>query len=223
MYLDAVDRAAEYCVPVITSNGAEGHEPPFEKWKDWLPAPILHHEHTCCELAREWLKVIDFSEMNGAVPLTGPRWLSRRFQWGPCEHPLYWCEAVRSKVLDCSALAALAHETFIVRGLNSYRVQLVQRYSRSSTAQWVGKWTSFGSTGQWIDNDLIYHEGCATVTGPVEIKIWDASAGWWIDPRPSRGYGSLAALRLVNPITSNPVTWGPHQITPNQWLQVGEI
>jgi hypothetical protein len=30
-----------------------------------------------------------------------------------------------------------------------------------------------------------------------ELKLWDSSAGWWINPGPQTGYGSLIAVRIV--------------------------
>lgn len=221
MYLDAVEQVSTNAVPEVRSNGTKRSVEIFDKWRDWEPSPVLHHGRQCCEIAREWLIALDFSEMNGSDPLTGPRWLSRRFQWGPCVYPLHWCQAARLNILDCGAHAAIAHELFSSRGVKSFRVQLVQRYSVPAANHWADKWLGSDASAQWIQDDLIYHEGCAVLTGPCEVKIWDASAGWWIDPRPSTGYGSLTALRITAIADSNILSWGPHRLTPNTWQSIG--
>ena len=221
MYLDAVERVSTNGMPEVLSNGTKCAIEIFDQWRDWEPSAVLHHGRLCCEIAREWLIDTDYSEMNGAGALTGPRWLSRRFQWGPCGYPIHWCEAVRRKVLDCGAHAALAQELFTVRGVKSYRAQLIQHYSIPAASHWEDKWLESGASVQWIKDDLIYHEGCAVLVAPGEVKLWDASAGWWIDPRSSTGYGSLTALRLVAPADSTELSWGPLRLTANEWRSIG--
>jgi hypothetical protein len=137
----------------------------------------------CCEVTREWLTAMDFSELGGADVLTGPRWLRQRFNWGCSTFPIYWCEAIKRDTLDCGALAALSHEVFLSRGVKSLRVQLVQKFSKNATGQWTSNWHDGNTPLEWVHNDLIYHEGCAVVLPENQIKIWDSSAGWWIDCR----------------------------------------
>jgi hypothetical protein len=176
----------------------------------------------CCELAREWITATDYSTLNGGHVMSGPRWLRHRFEWGPSSYPLYWCEAVRKETLDCGALAALAHEIFTTRGIKSYRVQLVQRYSRVATEQWSNSWTGDGVPTQWLHNDVIYHEGCATSLDGNKIKVWDASSGCWIDAKAGDGYGSLLAIK-VNAAAANTrsMLWGEYLLEPNIWRTLG--
>jgi hypothetical protein len=221
MFLEGVSRAKEAHVieREISAPAAEV----YEKWKDWHPSQISHHGEICCEIAREWITSTDFSELNGGNELTGPRWLRQRFNWGASSFPIYWCKAVRKKTLDCGALAALAHEVFTVRGVRSFRVQLIQRFSEMSTSQWSQSWSENGDEElRWIDHDLIYHEGCAILVGDREIKVWDASAGWWIDSKPAEGYGALLAIRVSasDPRMAGGFKWGGHRITPNQWEKI---
>jgi hypothetical protein len=221
MFLDAVSKAKE--VSVIEPVGLSQTVEVFEKWKDWHPSQISHHGKMCCEIAREWITSTDFSELNGGNVLTGPRWLRQRFNWGASSFPIFWCEAVRKKTLDCGALAALAHEVFTVRGVKSFRAQMIQRFSEVATSQWSDSWSENGDEElRWIDQDLIYHEGCAILVDDREVKVWDASAGWWIDPKPGDGYGALLAIRLSSQDarTSIGFNWGRHHITPNQWQKV---
>jgi hypothetical protein len=240
MYSDAVSKIRETNV-IETTNGVNGFRPQqigsepevFEKWRDWHPSQISHHGRPCCEIAREWVSATDFSELGGGSVLTGPRWLRQRFNWGASSFPIYWCEAVRKTTLDCGALAALAHEVFTVRGVRSYRVQLVQRFSHVATSQWSCSWSENGDSElRWIDRDLIYHEGCAVAPdeaaagggGGSEIKVWDASAGWWVDPRGTGdGYGSLLAIRLCAPNAADAnrvFQWGTHRVAVNRWQKM---
>jgi hypothetical protein len=223
MYSDAVKQIKE--TRSIEPEVLQKTREVFDKWKDWHPSQISHHGKMCCEITREWITATDFSELNGGNVFTGPRWLRQKFNWGASSFPIYWCEAARKNTLDCGALAALAHEVFSVRGVKSFRIQLVQRFSQAATDQWSSSWSADGDTEmRWIDRDLIYHEGCAIAVGEQgkEIKVWDASAGWWIDPKGGDGYGSLLAIRIsATGVNSNTrFVWGNKFITANQWQKV---
>lgn len=221
MYLDAAKPAKETIIET-SGNGFHKSAEVYEKWKDWYASEISHHGKMCCEIAREWIISTDFSELGGASIYTGPRWLRQRFNWGASSFPIYWCEAVRKKTLDCGALAALASEVFKARGVKTYRVQMVQRFSETSTNQWSSSWHNSDEQLRWMNDDLIYHEGCAVLVGDDEIKIWDASAGWWVDPKSKDGYGALLAIRLsaFNLSSDARFIWGAHQINAGQWTNV---
>lgn len=196
----------------------------FEKWKDWRASEISHHGKICCEIAREWLTATDFSELAGGEQIfTGPRWLRQRFKWGASTFPIFWCEAVRRDTLDCGALAALAHEVFKARAVKSWRVQMVQKFSALATSQWENSWNLNGEKLRWTHDDLIYHEGCAiSPKDDGEIKIWDASAGWWVEPNSTDGYGALLAIRLsaFDLLPDAKFTWGNHSIDAWQWKRI---
>lgn len=210
MILDAVKTEK---IRQIKSN------PVFEKWLDFPVSRLSHHGQICCETAREWLFAMDFSLLNNADVLTGPRWIRQKFKWGPNNWQIHWCEAVERPELDCGALAALANEIFKMRGVQSFPVQLVQQFSTAATAQWRIKWETENASDFWLDEDLIYHEGCAVVVRRNHIKIWDASAGWWINPKQSGGYGSLQAIRLFSNSFNNFI-WGTHTIVAEQWQRI---
>lgn len=232
MYLDTVKNttaaaAAESKIGETNGNGFH-HEPSksavqvYEKWHDWHASEISHHGTMCCEIGREWITATDFSELGGASILTGPRWLRQKFVWGASSFPIYWCEAVRKKTLDCGALAALAAEVFKARGVRTYRAQMVQRFSENSTAQWSSSWHNTDQQLRWMNDDLIYHEGCAISGSGGEVKIWDASAGWWVNPLSRDGYGALLAIRLstFNPSSKTSFAWGNHRLNAGQWTNV---
>lgn len=191
----------------------------FDPWKEWQPSQISHHGKICCEIAREWITATDFSELNGDGLLTGPRWLRQKFNWGASTFPIYWCEAVRKKTLDCGALAAMAQEIFKARGVKCYRVQVVQKFSNVATRQWTNSWNDNCEPLAWVKGDLIYHEGCAIETSDKTLKVWDASAGWWIDPKPAQGYGAVLAIRVsgVNLPEGKPLIWGENTLKASEW------
>ena len=224
MYLDEVNNIL---ANTSTGGSAKTFEPVgkrkvYEHWKDWQASQISHHGALCCEIAREWITATDFSELNGECLYTGPRWLRQKFTWGASSFPIYWCETVRRKTLDCGALAALAHEVLTARGVRSYRVQLIQKFSRVATSQWTNSWGSRGEPLAWTKGELIYHEGNAIETSERHLKVWDASAGWWVDSKPANGYGAVLAIRLsgLNLPAGEIFRWGEHAITSGEWKEI---
>ena len=190
------------------------------RWEHFPYSCLSHHGADCCEVAREWMLAMDFAQLNGGDPLAGPRWLRQKYEWGPSPWPIHWCEAVTRKAIDCGAHAALAHEAFAARGVASHRAQLVQRYSADAADQWRRKWGAEKVSDHWITDDLIYHEGNAVLVGDDEVKLWDASAGAWLDPRQVVGYGSLAAVRIFAE-GEGPLRWAHHLIERNRWVEMG--
>jgi hypothetical protein len=224
MYLDAVSKISTETSISSSTKLIEisGKKPVYETWKDWQPSQISHHGKICCEIAREWITATDFSELNGDCLYTGPRWLRQKFNWGASTFPIYWCEVVRRDTLDCGALAALSHEVFRARGVRCYRVQLVQKFSDVATSQWTDSWNTGNEPLPWVKDDLIYHEGCAIETCDRVVKVWDASAGWWIDSKPANGYGALLAIRLsgFNLPAGKCFEWGEHILKANEWKEI---
>lgn len=191
----------------------------FAPWQNCAYTHIHHHGAACCEIAKAWFLSMDNAQLGGKSAHIGPRWIRERYQWGPSKHPIYWCEAVRQKTLDCGVLAAMAHECFASRGIRSFPVQLVQQYSLEATVHWKEQWQEKDTPVNWIKDDVIYHEGNAVLLRDGNIKLWDASAAWWMNPSLTTGYGSLSALRLHDAKAGPDVTynWGEHKIKPNVW------
>ena len=195
---------------------------PAGRWQDFPNSHISHHGEACCDIAREWLIAMDFAQLSGGDVLTGPRWIREKQEWGPSAWPITWCQAVGRRIVDCGVHAALAQTAFEARGVRAFRAQFVQRYSNESAEQWRLKWGVEQVSDQWIDGDRIYHEGNAVLVGDEEVKLWDGSAGWWINPRQAAGYGSIAALRITGNADglSDGVEWGGRRIPLNRWVAV---
>lgn len=81
----------------------------------WARASVstLAHHGACCDRARGWIVAMarshDFAATDG-LDYTAPRWLTRRWRWGPTRWPIAWCEAVRAEAIDCGVFAAFAVE-----------------------------------------------------------------------------------------------------------------
>jgi len=194
---------------------------PSARWETFPYSCISHHGRECCDVAREWVMAYDFAQLNGADPASGPRWLRQRYTWGPSEWPIHWCEAVERDTLDCGALGCMAREIFAERGLVSFPAQFVQQYSLDATSQWRGKWEEDSVSTHWIDEDVIYHEACALVTGEGVVKLFDPSAGWWMNPRQQGGYGALLAVRIFDG-AGGLYKWGDHRLRANEWVRISE-
>ena len=194
---------------------------PSERWESFPYSCISHHGEQCCDVAREWVMAYDFAQLNGADQMSGPRWLRKKWKWGPSPWPIHWCQAVERDTLDCGALGCMAREVFTERGLQSFPAQFVQQYTTEATSQWLGTWGAEKVSTHWIDEDVIYHEACALVVDDHEVKLFDPSAGWWVDPRQAGGYGSLLAVRIFD-AEGRSWRWGTRRIAANEWTKIAE-
>ena len=187
------------------------------RWERFPVSYFSHHGGECCEGARLWLRNMDFAQLNGSDLASGPRWIRKQYEWGPSAWPLHWCEALNSDVIDCGAHAALAHEAFEARGLTAFRAQFVQSYGKRAVDQWRTRWQAEDVSDHWLGDGYIYHEGNAVMVGD-EVKLWDGSAGCWLNPAQTSGYGSLLAVRIVTDgAIAGSLRWGKHEILPDQW------
>ena len=218
MYLDAAEQ-----LEAIRTEEAPKALGLGARWQHFPFSSLCHHGADCCDVAREWVIANDFAQLNGGNLLTGPRWLREKYEWGPSPWPMHWCELVERKVIDCGAHSALAHEVFAARGVTAFRAQFIQRYTADALSQWRTKWTEENVSDHWIADDVIYHEGNALLIGEDEVKLWDSSAGWWINPVQNGGYGSLAAVRIFADGQwggGDGFRWGERRIKPNEWVQI---
>jgi hypothetical protein len=206
----------------LEQTGGPDVDAAIANWQNFPASYMSHHGAPCCDIAREWITGMDFSQLNAGHSLTGPRWLRKLFKWGPSKWPMHWCEAVQEKTLDCGALGALSHELYVARGVRSFPAQFILEFNDVSTRHWVETWGAAGSCAPWISEGLIYHEGCAVAVSENEIKLWDATATWWINPKQFGGYAGLLAVRVFDNQAETPsvFTWGEHRIPANTWHKV---
>lgn len=197
----------------------------LSRWRHCSPSVLLHHGRACCNIAREWLFATDHSQLNGHPKLMGPRWVRQRYEWGPSQWPMSWCHAVEQESLDCGALAALSGAIFAARGIRSHAVQLIQLYTEETASHWFRKWTDHPASTHWIGGALIYHEACAVEVTRNEIKVWDPSAGWWVNPKQFGGYGAVLAMRVTPSFQDAPTSfnWGEQHLTSGTWNKINSL
>ena len=191
------------------------------------PASFLsHHGQACCHTARNWLISQDYSldsvGGNNSRLLSAPRWIPERYEWGPSPWPLFWCEAVAMKKLDCGALAAFAREVYLSRGVKTAPVQLIQRLSSHAIGQLRKIWRDGPGYFNWLAEDKIYHEAVAVSLDGTRIQIWDATNGWWIAPIQTDGYGAVLKVK-VSPFhadAQHTLRWGDRMLAPGTWTQI---
>jgi len=220
---------AEVKAKLSTGERAKGHcgyvvdiAAPGGKWQTFPNSYISHHGAPCCDVAHEWLIAFDYAQLNGGDILTGPRWMRERSAWGPSPWPIHWCEAVDAKIVDCGVHAAIAHEAFVARGVRAFRAQFIQRYTPDAASSWRENWSKQGVSDHWIDGGAIDHEGNAVVVSENTVKLWDGSAGWWLNSRGDGGYGSLVAVRIEGGLDHAPheLRWDEYRIPLDQWVAV---
>jgi len=198
-----------------------GNSVSYLRWENFPNSYLSNHGAACCETARQWFRAMDFAQSNGGLRSSGPRWIRQKYNWGPSAWPLHWCEALAAESIDCGAHAALAEEAFRARGVTTFRAQFVQRYDANATSQWRKRWSADEASDHWLAGDHIYHEGNAVQIYGNEIKLWDGSAGSWMNPSHAEGYGSVIAVRLAS-LNEAPqdLKWGDHSIRTGNWTVV---
>lgn len=197
-------------------------EPVYAPWSYFPYTDLVHHGCDCCRKAKAWLEAMDFSQLNNASIFTGPRWLLTQYAWGPSIYPMYWCEAVKKKTLDCGALGVLARACFNARGLTCFPLQLVQQYNLEATQHWASRWNEEKSSTHWLREYVMYHEGAAVLQDDNTLKLWDASSGWWLNPDVTTGYGGVRAVRIHTPAGTSVhgYPWGKHTLRANEWTLI---
>jgi hypothetical protein len=188
-------------------------------WTQAASSTLAHHG-PCCDRARAWLlgmgRSLDFAASDG-LAYAGPRWLTRRFAWGPTRWPIAWCEAVRAEAIDCGVFAVLAREIFRAKGIDAYPGQVLRRYAEESTAHWRQKWAAMPDAFNWIGSDVVYHEVCVLRVGAHEARVYDPTEGVWLEPGIRAGHGAHRAIRAELP---QALSWGPHLLVNGQWTEM---
>lgn len=206
----------------ISPDAAPGSDH-VARWEAFPLSHLGHHGRECCDIARHWLRAMDFAQLNGGELASGPRWVREKYEWGPSQWPLHWCEALDAEVIDCGAHAALAHDVFEARGLTALRAQIVQGYGARAVDQWRRRWAADDASNHWLAGGVIYHEANAVLVGDGAIRLWDGSAALWLNPLHTGGYGGVLAVRLAAPDGwRGPaiLQWGEHHIALDAWQRL---
>src|SRR5262245_48209268 len=103
----------------------------------WMQASVstLTDHGPCCARARAWLIAMarshDFASTDG-LTFAAPRWLTKRWIWGPTRWPIAWCEAIKAETIDCGVFGVFALEIFRAKGLEAYPGQVLRTYAEES-------------------------------------------------------------------------------------------
>jgi hypothetical protein len=190
----------------------------FPIWEHFAVSHIADHRQDCCRTARAWFLASDRS-LRSYGPPSLPSWIRLRYDWGPCLWPLYWCEAIRSKKLDCGALTDLTRHAIVAQGSVALHCQLIRKFNCEAISHWRALWLESGSPAEWAQGEHAYHEACAVVSENM-ISIWDPSDNRWIEAC-EEGYGSTVALRIAAPQDwggSQLLQWGTRKIPIGTWV-----
>jgi hypothetical protein len=190
--------------------------------KDWAQASVstLVDHGPCCAAARGWIvatsRSLDFAATDG-LTFAAPRWLTRRWKWGPTCWPIAWCEAVRAEAIDCGVFGAFAREIFRAKGVQAYGGQVLRECAKATTAHWRARWAAVPGAFDWIGENTVYHEVCIIQVGPAEARVYDPTDATWLECAIDRGHGGHLAIRAEVPIA---LSWGPHMLVNGQWTEV---
>jgi hypothetical protein len=192
---------------------------------DWIRASgsVLTHHGPCCDRARGWLVAMgrsyDFASTDHLV-FAGPRWMTKRWEWGPTQWPIAWCEAVRLKVIDCGVFGAFAQEIFRAKGIEAYSAQVLRTYTEECALHWRHKWAAIPGAFAWIGERVGYHEVCAVRSGPNEARVYDPTDGTWLEPNVRGRHGGHIAIRAEVPIA---LDWGEYTLVNGQWTEMARL
>ncbi len=200
-----------------TSSGVGGVD--RAEWVRASGSKLAHHG-PCCARARSWLVAMgrshDFASTDG-LAFSAPRWITRRWTWGPTRWPIGWCEAVRAPTIDCGVFMAFPLEIFRAKGVEAYPGQVLRSYAEESTTHWRHKWAALPGAFNWIGSQVVYHEVCVVRLGRNEARIYDPTDGIWLEPSIRAGHGGHIAVRAELPVA---MKWGGLVLVNGQWTEM---
>jgi hypothetical protein len=150
-------------------------------------------------------------------PLEPPTWLRTKYKWGPVKHPLYWCQVVEDKELDCGSLSAIIREVYESRGVVALPVQMILEYPTYTIEHWVAMWHKRGLSVNWVWGRYVYHEAVGVVYEENKMKIYDPVENAWIDSSGCVERGRIVAIRIVGKEAHDYVYWGDVHVKLNKW------
>lgn len=180
---------------------------------------FLSHSRRCCLIAKAWVRVLARS----ADPGRPPTWIRERWEWGPLDWPVYWCEAIEMEKLDCGGLAAITRLAAAACDLMVLPIQLIESFDAASCESWRHQWRNSVGVPEWTWDDLAFHE----VVGFVEsgrLAVWDSTDACWAHDKSRHGYGSIAALRIAPTASVDrdsgllSVRWKDSPLAPEAWV-----
>lgn len=192
-----------------------------------LPSFISDHGGECCRAARTWFRCLSVA---AASRNPGPpTWIRERWEWGPSEWPLHWCQIPGLKTLDCGALACLARTALGHTGAIVLPVQLLEGFDTSAVEQWRAVWESCPAAApSWTWESIAYHEAAAILDNG-RLSIWDPTDSHFVEATPKQGYASVLAVRITSEPsaresagrgTADAPQWNGRSVAFNRWVHI---
>lgn len=189
----------------------------------WLFQPtsrLLEHKDPCCKIARCHLlamaRSFDFRITEGQST-TGMHWLQSHFKWGSNPWPLYWCQAMKRKTIDCGVFAEFAKTIFEAKGYEVFHAQIIEKSSNAATAHYANRWIRESGNFEWIGHGFIYHEILGVTCPNDTTRLFDPTDAVWLNPRSISGFGCPIAVRSE---FFTPLLWGPYNLLPDRWTEL---
>jgi hypothetical protein len=188
-------------------------------WTQASSVSTLTDHGPCCARARAWLiataRSHDFASTDG-LTFAAPRWLNKRWTWGPAHRPIAWCEAIKSETIDCGIFGVFALEIFRAKGSEAYPGQMLRTYAEENTAHWHHRWASLPGASDSMGGHVVCHDICVVRVNGNQARVYDPTDGVWLDPEIYSGHGSRIAIRAELPV---PLKWGPHTLVNGRWTE----
>ncbi len=186
-------------------------------WWNSTPEVQTHAGQECCQKAMNWLvgmsKSFEFYHTD-RLRNSGPNWLKNHYTWGPSPWPIHWCEAVKSKHIDCGLFRAFALKIFEAKGVQAFAAQVLRFQPECMTKHWQVRWANASQSFPWASESYVYHEVCAIKQEDDSVEIYDPTDAQWLSPSQIEGLNGHFAIRVE---TAEVLNWGHYQIGAYQW------
>ncbi len=188
-----------------------------ETWAHKQYSEISHHGKECCATALSWFLATDRSLR--PHPSSMPVWIRERWEWGPSNWPIHWCELGEAEDLDCGALAALSRHALLARGALVLPCQLVLEYPAEVIAHWREGWDAADLTPDWAGERQVYHETVGVVQDG-KVRIWDPTENNWAPSEGSLYEGRPMQIKVSRDSVGSElssVLWGKRRLPLDRW------
>lgn len=200
-----------------------------QRWVEHPTSTLLHHDKACCEEARLWFLSLARSMEGwsaGQIDLKAPTWLSQKWEWGPSQWPMSWCELMKEETIDCGVFAVLAREIFRAQGRSAHAGQCLLNYNSVCTGHWKDLWKDRmpGNNDKkefkgfnWIGETVVYHEVCILEMPDQTARVYDSTFNQWYEPEGRTGFAGLLAIRSESPRL---LRWGDKTLSFGEWVEL---
>ena len=162
---------------------------------------IYEHKNCAhCKVAKSWFE--NLANSHHEIP---PRWIGKRWKWGPNLWPVYWCELAESRHAGCMILSKMVRFALDIKNIENTPVQVIEKYDKRYTSHIKKQWNKFDTN--WIDDSYVFHEMVGIKTTdklsftPKTLDgfhLWDPSEQSWreVNNKKIKNQGNIIAYRF---------------------------